>query len=308
MKEHNLVEEEIYGFNVTVQRKKVWKIELDMVKEFVSICSKNGLTYFASGGTLLGDIRHNGFIPWDDDVDLMMPRKDYEKFLQIAPGLLPKNYFLQHNGSEKFYLNGHAQIRNNDTTCFVKGGYDDLKRGKNCGIFIDVFPYDNVPDNFKLRKKFSFRVLKLKKLIARVTHKTDSRLKQLIKRCVYAFYYSDESIEKLIRNLNSLSQKYNSKTNTVALLSFMPGYEKNVWEEKLFKNITLHDFEDIKIAIPVAYDDVLRKEFGEYMQIPKDLENGSMHGKCFFDTTKSYKEYFDISKDEYNNLIKSFEL
>ena len=103
-----------YGFLVSEKRKKIWNIELDLIRQFISICQHYGLHYIASGGTLLGAIRHNGFIPWDDDVDIMMPRNDYERFLNIAQSNLPKYCFVQSNKTEKYYANGHAQIRNNN--------------------------------------------------------------------------------------------------------------------------------------------------------------------------------------------------
>ncbi|MDE7384825.1 MAG: LicD family protein, partial [Anaeroplasmataceae bacterium] len=102
----NLGEEVLCGFCVSELRKKVWSKQLEMVKIFIEICEKNNLKYFACGGTLIGAVRHNGYIPWDDDIDLMMPRKDYEDFLRIAPKYLDGKYFLQYNKTEKRYPNG----------------------------------------------------------------------------------------------------------------------------------------------------------------------------------------------------------
>lgn len=86
----NLNAEVICDFKVSTLRKKVWQVQLDMVKIFIDICDKYKLKYFAAGGTLIGAIRHNGFIPWDDDIDLMMPREDYEKFIKVAKEELKK--------------------------------------------------------------------------------------------------------------------------------------------------------------------------------------------------------------------------
>ena len=98
----NLNAEVICDFKVSTLRKKVWQAQLDMVKIFIDICDKYKLKYFAAGGTLIGAIRHNGFIPWDDDIDLMMPREDYEKFIKVAKEELKKEpYFLQHYSTEK---------------------------------------------------------------------------------------------------------------------------------------------------------------------------------------------------------------
>ena len=298
----NLVEEVICGFKVSAKRKKVWDSELKMVKIFINICSKYNLKYVAAGGTLLGAIRHKGYIPWDDDIDLMMPRDDYEAFLNIAQSELPENLFLQCSKTEKIYPNGHAQIRNSNTTCLIGSSYPDLKNGKNCGIFIDIFPYDDVPDKIEVRNKHAGKIKFLKKLCLYKLYK-GTGLKGFIKNVIQACYFSIHSVEKTIKKIDVISQKYNHKTNTVALVSFMPGYGKNVWDKEWFNETTTCKFEDIEIAIPVKYDEVLRTEFGDYMQLPKDLNDGSMHGTCYFDTEKSYREYLDISHKEFNNLF-----
>lgn len=304
----NMQEEIICDFKVSAERKKVWAAELEMVKLFKNICEENNLKYFVSGGTLIGAIRHNGFIPWDDDIDIMMPRSDYEKFLDIGQAYLPENFFLQCNRTEKRYPNGHAQIRNNNTTCLTGVSYKDLKSGKNCGIFIDVFPYDEVPDDAKARNKQARKVAFLKKMCAyKVYSYKQSKLKKLVKSFISGVYFTFHSVEKTIERINVLSQKFNGKTNTVALISFMPGYERNVWDKAWFDNAVMHKFEDIEIAVPEKYDEVLRTEFGDYMRIPED-KGGSIHGSCYFDTDKSYTNYLNCSGKQIEDLVKNFVL
>ena len=299
----NTQEEVICGFTVSSARKKVWQTELEMVKLFIGICNAHNLKYFVSGGTLIGAIRHNGFIPWDDDIDIMMPRDDYEKFLKVGQAEIPQGFFLQHNGTEKRYPNGHAQIRNCNTACFSSVGYQDLKAGKNCGIFIDVFPYDDVPDDIKKRAKQARKVKFLKRICnAKIYKFSQNPVKKIIKSLSANLYFAFHSLEKTIEKINTLSQKYNGQTNTVALISFMPGYERNVWKKSWFENTVLHKFEDIEVAIPEAYDEVLRTEFGDYMQIPED-KGGSIHGSCYFDAQTPYKNYENYSADKIKELI-----
>jgi lipopolysaccharide cholinephosphotransferase len=298
---NNPKEESICGFTVTSKRKEVWQIELDMVKQFIAICKKYQLKYFVCGGTLLGAIRHNGFIPWDDDIDIMMPRKDYYEFLKVAQLELPSDYFLQYYKTEHAYANGHAQIRNNNTTCLLKNAYFQL-HNRNCGVFIDIFPYDNVPADYKKRKKFTNKVAWLKKIYAYKLVKVQN-LKSFIQCVVAALYINFHSIDWLCEKIDILSQKYNNKeTGYVGLTSFLPGYEKNVWKKEWFNDIEYHIFQDIIVAIPKYYDEVLKTEYGDYMQIPEN-KNGTIHGAAYFDTKKSYKEYLNITEDQYNQLL-----
>ena len=137
------------GYTVNEKTKRVWAVQLEMLDEVERICKANGLKYFADSGTLIGAIRHEGYIPWDDDIDLVMLREDYDKFVQIAPKWLKEDLVLQTVYTGKNYLRGHAQIRNSKT-CGCNE--EDKKAGYNCGIFIDIFPLDGMPKTEKERK------------------------------------------------------------------------------------------------------------------------------------------------------------
>ncbi len=142
------------GYTVDEKTKRVWAVQLEMLDEVERICKANGLKYFADSGTLIGAIRHEGYIPWDDDIDLVMLREDYDKFVQIAPKWLKEDLVLQTVYTEKNYLRGHAQIRNSKT-CGCNE--EDKKAGYNCGIFIDIFPLDGMPKTEKERKNWAKR-------------------------------------------------------------------------------------------------------------------------------------------------------
>ena len=106
------LEEEVRcGYTVTRKMKEVWAVELDLLKEFKRVCNKYDLKYCADGGTLLGAIRHQGFIPWDDDLDIAMLRKDFEKLNEVAPAEFKKPYFWQTEETDKGSARGHAQLR-----------------------------------------------------------------------------------------------------------------------------------------------------------------------------------------------------
>lgn len=137
------------GINSTLEQLKV--VELEMLKEFISVCKKLNLRYYALGGTLLGAVRHKGFIPWDDDIDIGMPRADYEIFIRKAQTLFPDHLFIQSIHSENDYLMCFAKLRNSHTT-FIESSLRDFKI--NHGIYIDIFPLDFYPEKLSEHKRF----------------------------------------------------------------------------------------------------------------------------------------------------------
>ncbi len=155
---------------VSEQRKRFWGVLLDLYAEVARVCEKNGLRYFAGGGTLLGALRHRGMIPWDDDIDLLMPRDDYERLCKIAPTAFRAPYFWQTNATDPGSARGHAQLRNSSTTGILK---DEMVNGRalfdfNQGLFIDIFPLDCLPDDPDERKRFCLGIEALRRKIFRV--------------------------------------------------------------------------------------------------------------------------------------------
>ena len=132
-----------------VDLKALHDVMLNMLVDIDEVCRKHGLCYYLAYGTLLGAVRHHGFIPWDDDADIMMPRKDYEKFLRIAPDELGSQYFVQYYKTEPYYRHPFAKIRRNGTACIIQ---DHRHIRMHQGIFVDVFPLENAPSSKLMRK------------------------------------------------------------------------------------------------------------------------------------------------------------
>ena len=161
MGKFNYEEETRNDYLISKQMKKIWAIQLELVNKVLDVCKRNNLTIFADGGTLLGVIRHGGYIPWDDDIDLAMKREDYNKLCEIADKEFDDLYFFQSEETDPGSVRGHVQIRKSDTTAILNS-----ERNMNCrfnqGIFIDIIPLDAIPNNEFIRKIYLRRLNKKK--------------------------------------------------------------------------------------------------------------------------------------------------
>jgi lipopolysaccharide cholinephosphotransferase len=133
--------------------KKLQQVELSLLEKFKEICKKFQLTYYAACGTLLGTIRHKGFIPWDDDMDLFLPWPDYKKLVEVAPKECAYPFFFQSIYTEPDAMANACRLRRSDTTGFTKWEYENVGPGYDLGIFIDIFPLFYVPDSENDREK-----------------------------------------------------------------------------------------------------------------------------------------------------------
>ena len=135
-------EQDRLGFHIDRKRKELWAIELDMLYELDRVCNKLNVQYFLDGGTLLGAARDGHIIPWDDDIDVSMLRKDYDVFLHEAPKEFEPPFFLQTGYTEKNYFRGHCQLRRSDTCAILPGELGKVYY--NQGIFLDIFVLDEL--------------------------------------------------------------------------------------------------------------------------------------------------------------------
>lgn len=147
----SIEQEERCGYLVTQQTKQIWNIQLDMALHLLDVCKRHELKIWAISGTMLGAVRHHGFIPWDDDMDFVMFRDDYDKLLKIAKDEFKSPYFFQCAYTEKGYYRGHSQLRYEDTTMILP---DEAKLGVdfNMGVCIDIFVADGFPEDEAERK------------------------------------------------------------------------------------------------------------------------------------------------------------
>lgn len=293
-KEFNFDEEERYGYITSKKMKKVWKVELDMLEEFDRVCKKYNLTYFADSGTLLGIARDNRFIPWDDDIDLVMKRKDYDKLMEIGPKEFKHPYFFQSTFTEKNFIRVHSQIRNSETTAILPS---EIGKKYNQGIFIDIFPLDYL-SKYKIfnvikreRLKFLYKRMNLK---INGIERSNNNLKNFLKKTVL-FFDKNKTILEMFEKYEKICRKTlfpGDYIDSVAWYSLTNRihYLKESWYEKSI----YVDFENIKISVPNNKDDILKQHYGEDYIKPKNIP--SRHGEVIFDTNISYIDYLKGKK------------
>lgn len=275
------------------------EVLLELLKEFDRVCKNNNINYILFAGSALGAVRHKGFIPWDDDLDIALLREDYDKLMSLDSSLWKKDYFLQKEFSEHWPLH-FSKLRKNNTTCLEKYHPKDNKIHQ--GIYIDVFPIDNASDNKLIRKLqfYSSRIVIAKTKFAQ-GYDTDSILKKLV------MFVCRILPLKPFHKLATMKKNEKSK-NVHSFFGGSVNYQKGVFPKYWFKNITVAPFEDIHIPISKFYDEMLTQQYGDYMKIPSEEERKCKVHAILVDTDNDYTMYEhyrdDMKFDVYTRSIR----
>ena len=290
--------EERSGFYVSEQRKKIWAVELDLLHEFFSVCENYDIEAYAFAGTLLGAIRHKGFIPWDYDADVCMTRKNYEKLVAIANEVFKPPYFFQTARSDRCFFTSAARLRNSETTGIIAWNYSPEY---NNGIYMDCFVMDAVPQSkalFKMQQKELYFLQSLAKCykpntVIDVKNEIGKHrfIKSIIKDIV--------SYETILDFYDKISQHYNGKSNELALVSTAVFSEKYRCMEEELSGYNMTSFENIEIPIPLNADRILKYIYGDYMTLPQiENQEGSTNEAIIVDPDRNYKQYFEEKSNE----------
>ncbi len=250
------------------------QVDLNIVKEVVSICKEHRFKYYMLGGTMLGAIRHKGFIPWDDDIDLGMPRKDYDEFLKIAPEELSAHLKLVNYHTNPEYHYYITRILDTETKVEEERIGND---NKYTNASIDIFPIDGTPNNPILRKIYFFRVLYHRALMSlcykdsidrkRPRGKAERIILWVMERVpvekLTTPHKQKEKIDKLLRKQKLEGAEY--------IGNIMGAYRtREIVPAKYYGKGTMYQFEDMQLCGLDMYDEYLTFTYGDYMQLPPE--------------------------------------
>ena len=288
--EHFLEKEVRCGYEVSEKQKKIWAVELDLLKHLLDACKKHNINVQVYIGTLLGAVRHKGMIPWDDDIDVAMDRENFKKFCDIAPQEFNEPYFFQTALSDRKFFLGFGRLRNSLTTGVVTG---NESCDYNNGIYIDVYVLDGLSYSKILNKTqllLLHIVVKCCTTYGRVARKNNS-LKEIVFRCLRPLIrlFPFEWWYWLYTLMLSL---WTNRTDRLALQThFKLRYKYCILKSELADTIEL-PFENMMVPVPRAYDTVLTRIYGDYMSFPPPEQRGKWHeGQIHFEPDIPYKDY-----------------
>lgn len=250
--------------------------------EFDRVCRKHNIPYVLFCGTALGAVRHKGFIPWDDDLDVSMLRSDYERFLEIAPTEIKSAYYLQAEFSDHWPMN-FSKLRKNNTTCLEK--YYPKDNESHQGIYIDIFPCDNASDkSWVCKLQFLAARVVVAKSLDRRGYVTHSKFKKL-----FMAFCRILPLKPFHKFAMGKGKKNSKRVHT--FLACTAKYKKGIYKREWFSETVDVDFEGMKAPVSRHYDELLTTMYGDYMTLPKEEDRRCKVHAILVDTERNYTEY-----------------
>lgn len=286
------------GFVVSAQMKRIWAVELDLLNEFARVCGENGLKWFVHAGTMLGAVRHQGFIPWDDDIDIVMPREDYERLCNLASTTFSYPYFFQNEQTDRYFARAFSRLRNSETTAIFENERD-YRYPYNQGIFVDIFPLDHIPADPEVRKRFYAEVNDLnshavqwRTLIHFYRPKKGrgwaKRMSYWLKH-LYFKYLSKHGYRYYMDLHHQAITRYDDEETGWVGESIVPKLGRHLWKTEWLQETVMMPFEMLHVPVPVHFAECLTASFGADWRTPKQIPN--LHEGTIFDPDKPYTEY-----------------
>ena len=283
------------------QMTETQKVLLDLLKVFKKVCEEHNLRYFALGGTCIGALRHKGFIPWDDDMDVGMPYEDFLKFRRIAKDVLPDGYDVYCPLEHRYSYYNAVFLHNTNTTSIdnVWKDYPDCYKG----ISIDILPVMGMPKGRIKQKLFQYYVayVIIKNRMVKMPLKYQTGVSQKLLWHMFNMGGDKGSDMEYMKRAEKKLKKIKYDTSDRILFAWLwrPAtahvnwVNHNMFPYKYFADEIEVPFEDTTICVPTGYDEYLKADYGDYMKIPPLKYQKAPHDKLLEDVNVSYKEYIN---------------
>lgn len=260
---------------VKISDEDIQKVLLSIMVKIDEICRSNKLTYYLFGGTLIGAIRHKGFIPWDDDIDIAMPRKDYKELIEIINTQRKDLHFISIENSNE-YINPYGKIYDTSTVLFEH----DYVEIKDLGVYVDVFPLDEQGTDIKTAEGLTRKMRLLNAFLFESNLKYYHRISK-------KWYYEIPKIlmypmakalgtRYWVCKMDKMAQQYNGLGSKYLGCNVDPNYH-TIFEKRLFEKTIDVEFEGYFFMAPIGYDAILKQNYGDYMQLPPESKRISHH-------------------------------
>lgn len=269
---------------------QLWSTELEIMDVFHSICAEHDLKYSLAFGSLIGAVRHKGFIPWDDDIDIIMPREDYETFIDLWNKLSPTGYVLQNKDTDTDFEQNFTKIRKLGTA-FIQNESECSKKYHK-GIFIDIAPCDRVPMG-KIKRTVHYIACAVELLYSK-EHTSGNggwigAIEKILLKCPNKYH------AKIRRYATNIIKHWNYDHSLEYICSDTIRNCKRYFPSDLFENVTCVQFQGKIYCSICKPDDFLKVRYGDYMKLPPESERVWKHHPIIIDFEHNYEE-LDINK------------
>lgn len=266
--------------------KKLQLTELEILKVIDDFCNKHNIEYSLYAGTMLGAVRHHGFIPWDDDLDICMSRENYDRFIAEWNCSAPKGYILQNKDNTPAFSQSFSKIRKENTTFFQEL---DTPGQYHMGIFVDVFPIDRMPNGVIKKQLFYFRCMKYQLLTREFIPPKGNLFIRIVSKMILWITPKKSRQRKRNNLLDKITQYNNESCNNMVAIETVSTFRTPLPMDLLDTFISI-DFEDGIFKCSKKYEEYLRIKYSDYMQLPPVDERTWTHHPIIIDFEHNYEE------------------